>query len=212
MTSSSRKSGDQILGMITRHRAERLLVAWVNLSFRRLPTDGPEDASNRAIKRMTSGWPEMFRDFDRTDHHGKLELLGMLVEVNHTLVSVWNAPDLRHREWYLFKLRDAYRIGVVRAQTGYYRPERTLQISDIMEIGEKLDPPPPITPFEAAVFYLQQISDRTIRCGNPNCPAPYFIAAKKSQRYCSEACSGPALREAKRRWWNENRAKNGGIQ
>jgi hypothetical protein len=72
--------------------------------------------------------------------------------------------------------------------------------------------PPPVTPFEAAVFYFQtSIADLAKHCGNSECPAPYFIAIKKWQKYCSEKCAGPAARESKRRWWQENRAKNGGL-
>jgi len=38
-------------------------------------------------------------------------------------------------------------------------------------------------------------------CPNPTCPAPHFIAARKSRRYCSDACALPAQREWKRIWW-----------
>lgn len=43
-------------------------------------------------------------------------------------------------------------------------------------------------------------------CMNPECPARYFIAYRRTQKFCSEKCAGPGQREAKRRWWNENRA------
>jgi hypothetical protein len=73
--------------------------------------------------------------------------------------------------------------------------------------------PPEITHFEAAVFYLQtSVAERAKYCGGPHCPAPYFVATKRWQKYCTEECAGPALRESKRRWWTENRAKNGGNQ
>jgi hypothetical protein len=42
------------------------------------------------------------------------------------------------------------------------------------------------------------------KCPNPICPAPYFIAARRSRRYCSDACSLPAQRESKRAWWNQH--------
>jgi hypothetical protein len=41
-------------------------------------------------------------------------------------------------------------------------------------------------------------------CSNPACPAPRFIAAKKSQRFCSDVCALPAQREWKRSWWRQN--------
>lgn len=38
-----------------------------------------------------------------------------------------------------------------------------------------------------------------------DCKAPYFIATDLRDRYCSKDCSSAAVREAKLRWWNENR-------
>jgi len=55
-------------------------------------------------------------------------------------------------------------------------------------------------------------SDRTRKCENPTCSSPYFIAARRDQKYCNEACSRLV---ANRRWWTkkgaqwrENRLKN----
>jgi hypothetical protein len=45
-------------------------------------------------------------------------------------------------------------------------------------------------------------------CRNLECPTPYFIASRKDQRYCSQECAWPAKREAKLKWWHENRAKD----
>jgi hypothetical protein len=36
---------------------------------------------------------------------------------------------------------------------------------------------------------------------------PYFIRYRPEQKYCCEQCAAPAKREAKRQWWNRNRAK-----
>jgi hypothetical protein len=51
---------------------------------------------------------------------------------------------------------------------------------------------------------IQRSADRLRFCGNPDCPAPYFIARRSTQRYCSESCAGPAERESKRVWWKEH--------
>ena len=51
-----------------------------------------------------------------------------------------------------------------------------------------------------------QNGDRLAYCQNPECPAPYFIRTRKQQKFCTEACAAPAKREAKRKWWNANRA------
>jgi hypothetical protein len=68
------------------------------------------------------------------------------------------------------------------------------------------DPPARATTFEAVFYYLRRHIDHARHCGNPDCPAPYFFATKKGQKYCSEECAGPAQRAAKLKWWNENRA------
>jgi hypothetical protein len=49
-----------------------------------------------------------------------------------------------------------------------------------------------------------EVADRLRFCPTPKCPAPYFIAQRRSQKYCSDACSLPAQRECKRAWWREH--------
>jgi hypothetical protein len=49
----------------------------------------------------------------------------------------------------------------------------------------------------------KRLADRFRRCENPTCPASYFIAKRRSQKYCSEVCAGHGQRELKRKWWNE---------
>jgi hypothetical protein len=46
--------------------------------------------------------------------------------------------------------------------------------------------------------------DRMRYCLNPECPAPYFFAKKRRQRYCTEECAGAGQRELKRVWWAEH--------
>jgi len=51
------------------------------------------------------------------------------------------------------------------------------------------------------------IADRMRCCVNKTCPAPYFIAKLRSQKYCGADCAAPALRASKLKWWTENRSK-----
>ena len=44
-------------------------------------------------------------------------------------------------------------------------------------------------------------------CKNKKCPAPYFVAKRRDQRYCSAKCAGPAKRAAKLKWWRGNRQR-----
>ena len=70
-----------------------------------------------------------------------------------------------------------------------------------------LEDVPRISPFEAAVYWLQINQKLMVYCEGPVCPAPYFFRAEKGQKYCSPECADPARREAKLKWWNENRGK-----
>ncbi len=58
--------------------------------------------------------------------------------------------------------------------------------------------------FAQVLLRAFEIADRMRRCPNPDCPAPYFIAQRRSQKYCSDACALPAQREFKRDWWREH--------
>jgi len=62
----------------------------------------------------------------------------------------------------------------------------------------------PRSEFQAAVYELFRRSALSKVCANPDCPASYFIAGRKTQRYCSEKCSGVLQRAHKLRWWNEH--------
>jgi hypothetical protein len=66
---------------------------------------------------------------------------------------------------------------------------------------------PTIGPFEAAIYWAQSNQKLMLYCANPACAAPYFFRTEKGQRYCSPDCANPARKEAKLKWWNENRGK-----
>ena len=44
--------------------------------------------------------------------------------------------------------------------------------------------------------------DRTRKCQNPTCESPYFLASRRDQKFCNEACSRLV---ANRRWWDSAR-------
>lgn len=58
--------------------------------------------------------------------------------------------------------------------------------------------------FAQVLLRAIDIASRMRKCSNHACPAPHFIAARKSQRYCSDACTLPAQRESKRIWWTQH--------
>jgi hypothetical protein len=52
--------------------------------------------------------------------------------------------------------------------------------------------------------HAQRVTDRMRTCPNSSCPAPHFVAKRKTQKFCSEICAAPAQREQKKAWWNEH--------
>ena len=65
----------------------------------------------------------------------------------------------------------------------------------------------PRTEFQRAVYELFRRSAFAKVCANPDCPAPYFVAHKTAQRYCTNDCAQVFQREWKRRWWKERGKK-----
>jgi len=113
--------------------------------------------------------------------------------------SVWLARDERTKRWLLYPLLDAEM---------YVSEGRAPWLSNLYfleaHIDVQLGPP---RPFEQALTYLLNSAKRTRRCKNTECPAPYFFADRRNQKYCSEVCALPEQRVFKRRWWQQNGKK-----
>lgn len=194
---SSRRTGSKILGVIEPARAEAFLLKLAN-------THPLNDA---VAEKLSLSYPEMAQPCG-----GRLSL-ETLTWAQAYLQRAWRAPNDRHREWYLHEMRRQYREAVV--MTGFREMKAQPPVvfslapgfgTSVQQVDPRLIEPPAVTPFEAAVFYLQsRIGDRAKYCGHQDCPAPYFIAIKRWQKFCSEKCAGPANRESKRKWWHENR-------
>jgi hypothetical protein len=58
-----------------------------------------------------------------------------------------------------------------------------------------------------ALMPAKRLADRLRRCENPACPAPYYIAKRRNQKFCTEICAAPAQREQKSAWWSEHGEK-----
>jgi hypothetical protein len=188
--SSSNKQGSKILAVLTPRDAQRLLLDWVNLDFLR----GRDDQLRRFRARHKDVIGPL-RDGDLQDLRDELRL-------------VWDEQDRRRQDWYIFRLRDSFhRYGIMHDIT------EKREAPSPQRLAGRLSEPPEITAFEAAMFYFQrQLAASAKHCRNETCPAPYFIAKKKWQKFCSEKCTGPANRESKREWWRKNRAKSRGLQ
>jgi hypothetical protein len=227
--SSSQKPSSKILGVLGRPEAERCLLQWANLRdlpysseqralFREKLSAGIPLAPTEECRKMVERNPQVFGpnalDWEAHGVHGFGLTVFDLIEIRDLLRLVWKAQERRSREWYSFQLRQRFYFWQAKAdfwRTHPHTPETPIHPTTMKAMSELswLDPPP-VTGFEAAVFYLQtSIADRAKYCGNPDCPAPYFIALKRWQKFCSEECAGPVNREQKRRWWHENKGGKG---
>jgi hypothetical protein len=198
---SNTKERSKILGVISVHDAEVVLHHLANLK--------DQGGIRRFIKNNRQIVAPVVTD-DTAETEDRLWTLR-----NH-LRTAWDAPDRRAREWHVFQLRRKFSEWSLepfvlftdpdfKKKMGFDDPHRPDKLGQPIDLSEQ---PPADTALEAVMFYFQTtIGDRAKHCGNTDCPAPYFIAEKRWQKYCSEDCAGPANREAKRKWWHENKGK-----
>jgi hypothetical protein len=55
--------------------------------------------------------------------------------------------------------------------------------------------------FQASIYELLRVSRFAKVCAGPGCPAPYFIADKIIQQYCSDECKYEARKEIQKAYW-----------
>jgi hypothetical protein len=195
------KGRDQIARLLRRHPH-----LWGGLGKRR-PRSGSDERSVR-VRELLQSIRKLQRPF-------KVEW--NILQVRDLLRKAWDATDPRSREWYVFGARVRHLVAYTgRPVTINSSPPSPKLDEEDQHFDRRLEffwDVPPTTEFEVILYYFQAyIRDRARHCQNgADCPAPYFIAAKRWQKYCSDACAVPAQRAAKRKWWNEHR-KNGGVQ
>jgi hypothetical protein len=175
--------------------------------------DDPKDFE-RFVKRRPRFVPVLERDLPGVGPIGKAQIpnkFWTLHERREALRRIWRGSSLTLSELLLpneppEKLRDqeAYkdRDDETGQQTGWiWEPQVNLDWQRREFIYE------PRTDFQRALYGLFRQSARAKVCGNSECPAPFFIAHKPTQRYCSEACAEVFQREWKRRWWAAHGAR-----
>lgn len=233
MTSSTHPRGKLHTRKMSDGRAESLVAEWANTEtaypITAAPPFGESDRAairraDAAILRLVKRYPEVFcslpavavpdpdpasvRESDVAIQHWEI-----VARVQQFLRLAWDASGMREREWHIFTARHEFHISTV------YTPVVMERIRKSVEANKPLDEyrtpeedalrlsVPALTQFERAMYHLQRIAKRMRHCQNPDCPAPYFLARKKGQKYCCSKCSAPMQREQKRKWWRENRAK-----
>ena len=121
------------------------------------------------------------------------------VDLREALRHIWLAPDLRTREWGVFRMLD-------RAIFAQSNPPSIYAFGPFNPDGKTIRPLPPMTQFEQMVNYLRSRLHCLKVCPNKDGPAPYFFATRSSQVYCSYVCALPRQREFKRQWWAKHGA------
>jgi hypothetical protein len=106
-----------------------------------------------------------------------------LFTMRDELRLIWTTGDLKTKEWRIFLFR--------------VDPHTSVDVLSAMA-------PPPPNAFHQAVMYLFKWAAKTRLCRNPNCSSPFFLARRKTEKYCNEDCALPAQRASKRDWWRKH--------
>ena len=114
-----------------------------------------------------------------------------ILPLRATLRAIWRAPDRRTKEWGMFRI----------SQDFFSQGQGDLIHAPLDGSFDLLLVMKPRSRTERLILELLKWSELTRYCDNPDCPAPFFIASRTSQKYCSRDCAEPAQRECKRRWW-----------
>jgi hypothetical protein len=115
-----------------------------------------------------------------------------ILPLREGLRSVWTAPDLRMKQWGIFRILD---------EVVFQEDPSSPRFWPFWQHPSKVACLPVPIAFEQALLYLLRPGVRTGLCTNPECPARYFFPHRKGQKYCSAPCAQPAQREFKRNWW-----------
>jgi hypothetical protein len=200
INSSKKKPTRTLAKLSSSAEAKEFLVSLANLrddrdgltQLRRRFPDVMEAVSRTVYAKYRPGRPEVYEP--GSPEHDEIARKSWLLPLGDTLRAIWRAPDIWTKKWGLFRIsQDFFLQGdpdLIRLPSA--------NGSDFM-----LSWKPP-TRTERFLLELMRWADLLRYCGNPECPAPYFIATKCSQKYCHTECSKPSQREFKRRWWKEN--------
>jgi hypothetical protein len=172
---------------------ERFLTDWANMPGP-WPLAKMDPKSSAARRRFNHRYGKVFGD--PAGHPWLRDMLR----------AAWDTTDEREREWLCFRMRDAYAV-IVRRRNMSVEEIRAEEDAVVEVAGAHYVAPPP-TPLEDAIFHFQHQGKRALHCRNPDCPAPYFFASRKNQKFCGTSCQEPARREGQRLWWEKKHGKS----
>jgi hypothetical protein len=199
----------QSLASINSKRLEQFLTGLTNLQMDQAAIRGfmkrfnDFDLSNERMLAL-----QLFTRADEvyvTDMEDLVERL-VIPYVRSFFRAVWLEPSPRTRLWaYVVFLSDLARKDYPHSRGEYL----SLKDGMFMWLGEhsrraSLPPAPPPLPIELAFIHLLSYHHRARYCPNSECPAPYFLTSRHTQKYCSEVCAQNAEKDSKRRWWAQH--------
>lgn len=194
MYSSTVDSVKTLAKELPKGRAEGFLRELVNL----------RETDRDAVSRFQARYSEFILD---SPEYRKIPLVGtaqsglavagafprMIFNLQYLLRRAWDRPTAFDREVHLgYTLNKVYEQFIRATEK---RPvEGTPQHKVWKSIGFIV----------VGLTLARRVVDLMRRCENSDCPAPYFIAKRRTQKFCSEVCAAPAQREYKNAWWREH--------
>jgi hypothetical protein len=129
-------------------------------------------------------------------------------ELRDGLRAIWNAKGHEAAGWNLFNLQ--------------LRLHRTIDVRGDVWENKNLQPPPADAPIYQAIEWVRRNLRKLRVCRNlpqgsgasnttettePKCAAPYFVAYRSQERFCSKSCRAESQKGHKRNWWKKNKSK-----
>jgi hypothetical protein len=114
----------------------------------------------------------------------------------------WNAQTTRERDVLISQLRTTF-LNSVRSFM-YRKSAGLLDTPGTVFLVPEEFRIPPYHPFEQVLNFLDKFGPRTRYCANPDCSERYFVADRRTGKYCSSDCAKPAQQALKRQWWNQH--------
>ena len=158
--------------------------------------------SKEAIERLAKKWPGFLPDPTRNpklilpDYSQVPEGLHHIIVLREEVRELWSRTAESSLQLESLLLSGTFKIGL--------RPFDSPPLPGVIGINWKrgeLTYQPQTLLQEALHYLLRNIRNVKI-CGNPDCPAPFFIGGRS--RYCSTDCSASIQAEAKRSWWQSH--------
>jgi hypothetical protein len=206
--SARRREGDQLLGGISAEGAERLLTSLANADL---------ELKTRLRAQTQKYWADLWERAGESPEQTEERAVAILRRVRRYLRDFWVTQDPHARDWYIHRAREWYWASRIQLDPDVNRRREGLDTAATADAARSasawlnktitlaLDKAPDRTPFEESLFHLQSIAGKARYCPNPQCQAPYFIASKKGQKFCTPECARPTLLASKRNYWNQKR-------